>query len=120
MMLARLRQDVMGWANADLVLNAQHPRGELRTQRASQKLSTILLKADRRRRPPDLHAFLGPACLLRASIRPHETTRILKRPEKAADRLPTGHSRMAAVLDLIALFAAHGVDLSPWQDDLLS
>jgi hypothetical protein len=120
MTLARLRQDVMGWADADLVVNEQHPRGVLRTQRGSQKLSTILLKADRGRRPPDLHAFLGPACFLRASVRPHEITRILRRPEKAADRLSTGHSRLAAVLDLVALFAAHGIDLSPWQSDLLA
>jgi hypothetical protein len=120
MTLARLRQDLMGWADADLVLNAQHPRGLLRSQRGSQKLSTILLKADRSRRPPDLNAFLGSACLLRTRVRHHEATRIMRRPEKAGERLPTSHGRMAAVLDLIALFAAHGIDLSPWQDDLLA
>lgn len=118
--LARLRQDTMGWAGAELVLNGQHPRGVLRTQRGQQKLSTILLKADRGRRPPDLHAFLGPAAQLHLAERHYNRTRILQRPERAGPRLPTGHGRMAAVLDLLALFAAHGVDLSPWQDDLLA
>jgi hypothetical protein len=122
MTLARLRQDIMGWADADLEIDEQYPRGILRTQRGSQKLSTILLKADRGRRPPDLHAFLGPACLLRADVRPKDIMRIFRRPEKAADRLhlPTGHSRLAAVFDLITVFAAHGIDLSPWQSDLLA
>lgn len=118
--LARLRQDAMGWAEADLVLNDQHPRGVLRTQRGQQKLSTILLRADRGRRPPDLHAFLGPAAQLRLAEQPYEQTRILRRPVRAGPRPLTSHGRMAAILDLLALFAAHGVDLSPWQDDLLA
>jgi len=118
--LARLRQDTMGWADAYLVLDEKNPRGVLKTQRGQQKLTTILLKADRGRRPPDLHAFLGSACQLRVTLAQHERTRILHRPEKAGPRLATGHGRMGAVMDLLALFAQHGVDLSPWQDDLLA
>jgi len=118
--LARLRQDMMGWANADLILDENHPRGVLKTQIGQQKLTTILLKANRGRRPPDLHAFLGSACQLYVATTSHECTRILRRPEKAGPRLPSGHARMGAVLDLIALFAEHGIDLSPWQNDLLA
>jgi len=118
--LARLRQDTMGWIDADLVLDEKNPRGVLKTQRGQQKLTTILLKADRGRRPPDLHAFLGSACQLRVTLAQHECTRILRRPEKAGPRLASGHGRMGAVLDLLALFAQHGIDLSPWQNDLLA
>lgn len=117
--LARLRQDTMGWADADLTIDEKNPRGVLKTQIGNQKLTTILLKANRGRHPPDLHAFLGSACQLRVSLVKHELTRILLRPEKAGPRIPTGHGRMGAVLDLIALFTKRGIDLSPWQDDLL-
>lgn len=118
--LARLRQDTMGWADADLVLNAQYPRGLLRTQIGGQKFSTILLKADRGRKPPELDAFLGSACQLCLPNIPQESARILRRPKRAGPRLDTCHSRIAAVYDLISLFAEHGIDLSPWQDDLLA
>lgn len=118
-MLARLRQDAVGWGDTNLIINHQYPRGILRTQSQIGKkpLSTVLLKSSRGRKPPDLDAFLGPACEL-SSIS-HERSRILHRPEFPAPQAPTGHSRIHAILNLFAVFAQYGIDLSPWEDDLI-
>ncbi len=113
--LARLRQTLLGWTDVKLDISPTHPRGRLV---AADKKTSIVLKANGKRSPPDLDAFLGEARWA-GSEEFGGFAQFYYRPSTLPSELSTGHARLRQIRDVVEGFARHGVDLSPWEKDLI-